>query len=117
MHVMDLLSLKNKIILITGGEGLYGSHILEGLLEAGGTVITASPFLDNAQKVVDDFKSRGLDAHAKYVDQTVHESIIKLKNEILQEFGNLDIFINNAVARPMKRYVDSLDCWKASSTQ
>jgi NAD(P)-dependent dehydrogenase (short-subunit alcohol dehydrogenase family) len=114
MHVKDLLSLKDKVILITGGEGLYGSRILEGLLEADGIVITASPFVDNAQKVADEFKSKGLNAHVKYVDQTDHESIITLKKEIQKEFGGLDVFINNAVARPMKRYVDSLECWKAS---
>lgn len=114
MKIKELFSLKNKVILITGGEGLYGSKIMEGLLEADGTVITASPFLENAQTVIDKFASKGLTAYAKYVDQTDHESIIKLKNGIQQEFGGLDIFINNAVARPMKRYADSLDCWKTS---
>ena len=34
MNVKDLLSLKNKVVLITGGEGRYGRCILEGLLEA-----------------------------------------------------------------------------------
>ena len=42
MRVDDLFSLKNKVVLITGGEGLYGRCILEGLAEAGGTVITNS---------------------------------------------------------------------------
>jgi len=97
------------VILITGGEGFYGSCQLEALAEAEGKVITASPFLDNAKKVVDEMKSRGLDVHAKYVDQTDHASILKLKNEIESEFGGLDVFINNAVARPMKRYRDELE--------
>lgn len=114
MKTTELFSLKGKVVLITGGEGLYGSRIMEGLLEVGGTVITASPFLDNAQKVVDDFKVQGFDAHAKYVDQTDHESITKLKDEIKSEFDGLDVFVNNAVTRPMKRYFDSLDCWKTS---
>jgi len=34
MHVKDLLSLKDKIVLVTGGAGLYGSCIAEGLAEA-----------------------------------------------------------------------------------
>jgi NAD(P)-dependent dehydrogenase (short-subunit alcohol dehydrogenase family) len=109
MHVKNLLSLKDKVILITGGEGFYGSCQLEALAEAEGKVITASPFLENAQKVVSEMKKRGLDVHAKYVDQTDHNSIIKLKAEIESDFGGLDIFINNAVARPMKRYTDELE--------
>ncbi len=51
MHVNELFGLKNKIILITGGEGKYGRCMTEALAEAGGTVITASPFLDEGHKV------------------------------------------------------------------
>ncbi|OHB58865.1 MAG: short-chain dehydrogenase [Planctomycetes bacterium GWF2_42_9] len=114
MHTVEMFSLKNKVILITGGAGLYGRCIFEALLECGGTVITASTSLDNAQKIVDEFKARGLDAHARYVDQAKHGSITKLKDEIESVFGGLDIFINNAVARPMKRYIDPLECWRTS---
>lgn len=114
MHVKDLLSLNNKTVLITGGEGLYGQHILKGLAEADGTVITASPFLEDALKVVDKFRKEGLTVHAKYVDQTDHPSILKLKAELKKEFGGLDVFVNNAVARPMKRYDDPLECWEES---
>ncbi len=109
MNVNELLSLKNKIILITGGAGLYGSCMLQALAEAKGTVITASRFLDNALKVVGELEKQGLKVYAKYVDQTDHESIIRLKNEIENEFGRLDVFVNNAVARPMKHYTDPLE--------
>jgi NAD(P)-dependent dehydrogenase (short-subunit alcohol dehydrogenase family) len=109
MNVNDLLSLKNKIVLITGGEGKYGRCIMEGLLEAHGTVITASPFMEPAQKVVDEFKSRGYPAYAMYVDQADHASVVKLKNEIKAKFSRLDVFVNNAVARPMKTYTSPLE--------
>lgn len=68
MNVNELLSLKGKIILITGGEGKYGRCIMEGLLEAHGTVITASPFIEPAQKVADEFNAKGYKAFAMYVD-------------------------------------------------
>jgi NAD(P)-dependent dehydrogenase (short-subunit alcohol dehydrogenase family) len=114
MNTKDLFSLKGKIVLITGGAGEYGQCIFQGLLECGGTVITASTSVDKAKKLVDGFRSQGLDAHAKQVDQADHQSVIKLKNEIANEFGGLDVFINNAVARPMKRYLDPLECWAKS---
>ncbi|OHB59853.1 MAG: short-chain dehydrogenase [Planctomycetes bacterium GWF2_42_9] len=109
MHVNNLLSLKDKVILITGGRGLYGSSMLEALAEADGKVITASRSLNNAQKLVNEMRSRGLDVYAKYVDQADHDSIVKLKSEIQSEFGGLDVFINNAVARPMRKYTDELE--------
>ena len=114
MHAEKLFSLKNKVVLITGGNGLYGRCILEGLLESGGTVISASRSLDETKKTVAEFKSQGFDAHARYVDQADHDSVLTLKDEIQRDFGGLDIFVNNAVARPMRHYTDSLDCWKKS---
>ena len=104
MNVKDLLSLKNKVVLITGGEGRYGRCILEGLLEADATAITASPFVDDAKKVAATFKEKGYDVHVKYVDQADHESVLKLKKEFEKEFGGLDVFVNNAVSRPMHGY-------------
>ena len=104
MNVKELLSLKNKIILVTGGAGLYGKTIVEGLAEADGTVITASRNLDAGQKVVEEFRGKGLDVHAMQVDQADHKSVMALKYQIQNAFGRLDVFVNNAVARPMKGY-------------
>jgi NAD(P)-dependent dehydrogenase (short-subunit alcohol dehydrogenase family) len=104
MNVKELLSLKDKIILVTGGAGKYGKCIVEGLAEADGTVITASRNLENGQKAVDKFRSRGLDVHAMKLDQADHSSVMALKEEILKKFGRLDVFVNNAVSRPMEGY-------------
>ena len=38
MNVMKLFSLENKAALVTGGRGLYGTAISEGLCEAGAKV-------------------------------------------------------------------------------
>jgi len=111
MNVQELLSLKGKIVLLTGGAGLYGKCIFEALAEAGGTVITASRNLENGEKAAADLRKRGLDAHALQVDQGDHASIAALKKAIQDKFGRLDVFINNSVARFMKRYDDPLEAW------
>ena len=104
MNVKELLSLKGKIILVTGGAGLYGKCIVEGLAEADGTVITASRNLEAGEKVAEELSSKGLNVHAMRVDQADHDSVMKLKEQILEEHGRLDVFVNNAVSRPMKGY-------------
>jgi NAD(P)-dependent dehydrogenase (short-subunit alcohol dehydrogenase family) len=109
MHIKELLSLKGKIILVTGGAGLYGQCLVEGLAEADGTVITASRDLRNGQKMVQDLKTRGLDVNARQVDQADHDSVIRLKQQIQEEFGRLDVFVNNAVTRPMKGYHEPME--------
>ena len=114
MHVKELLSLKNKIILVTGGAGLYGQPIVEGLAEADGTVITASRNLAAGQKFAKACQAKNLNVHALQVDQADHESVLKLKAEIQAKFGKLEVFVNNAVARPMKGYDSPLSEWEES---
>lgn len=114
MHVSELMSLKGKIILVTGGAGIYGQPIFEALAEAGGTVITASRSTEKAQNIVTEFRTRGLDVHAMCVDQALHDSVMNLKLQIEKQFGGLDVFINNAVSRPMETYTDPLEMFAES---
>jgi len=109
MNVKELLSLKGKVILVSGGAGNYGKSIVEGLAEADGTVIIASRNLTNVEKVAQDFRDKGLDVHALQLDQGDHQSVLQLKENIKAKFGKLDVFINNAVSRPMTGYNGSLD--------
>ncbi|MFC5409279.1 SDR family oxidoreductase [Larkinella bovis] len=104
MHVKDLLSLKNKVSLVTGGAGNYGKCIVEGLAEADSTVLMASRNLAAGQEVAARFQAQGLDVHALQVDQGDPASVRALKEQIRSQFGRLDVFINNAVSRPMKGY-------------
>ena len=114
MHVKELLSLKNRVVLVTGGAGRYGKPIVEGLAEADGTVITASRNLEAGEKVASEFRQQNYDVHALQVDQADHDSVIELKKNIQEKFGRLDVFINNAVARPMKGYNEPLENWRES---
>lgn len=109
MNVMDLLSLKGKVLLVSGGAGNYGRSIAEGLAEAGGRVIIASRNLGDCERVAENFRNAGLDVHALQVDQADQASVTTLKNNIIQKFGKLDVFVNNAVSRPMKGYGGPID--------
>lgn len=104
MNVKDLFDLTGKISLVTGGAGKYGRCIAEGLAEAGATVIIASRNMDHVNNVAEEFRHKKLNVHAFQVDQGVHASVISLKNNIIAQFGRLDVFVNNAVSRPMKDY-------------
>lgn len=104
MNVKELFSLNNKIILVTGGSGKYGKCIVEGLAEADGTVIIASRNKRAIEQAAKEFRDKGFDVYAHEADQADHNSVMVLKNWILDSFGRLDVFINNAVSRPMKNY-------------
>src|SRR5688572_6111167 len=99
MDVKQLFDLTGKVILVTGGGGNYGKCIAEGLAEAGAKVLIASRNLENIISVAKGFQDDGLDVHALELDQGIHESVLTLKEDILKQFGKLDGFVNNAVAR------------------
>lgn len=104
MNVKNLLSLKEKIIVVTGGSGQYGKCLVEGLAEADGTVITTSRILESALATTAEFREKGLDVHAMQLDQGDPASVETFKRELVERFGRLDVFVNNAVSRPMKGY-------------
>lgn len=114
MNIKELMSLKGKVALVTGGAGKFGKCIVEGLAEADGTVIAASRNLETCKEVADYYCSKGFDVHALQVDQSDHNSVLKLKADIKKCFGKLCIFVNNAVAWPMEGYDDPLDKWVES---
>lgn len=109
MNVRDLLSLKGKIILVTGGAGLYGKCIVEGLAEAEGSVVIASRNIEQGEIVAENFKKKGLDVIAMQVDQSDHNSVMAFKEKFISKMGKLDVFVNNAVSRPMMGYDDSIE--------
>lgn len=109
MHIKDLLNLKGKVIVVTGGSGLYGKCLVEGMAEAGGTVITTSRNLQSAEKTAALFQSRGLDVQPMELDQADPGSVNQFAADLKDKYGRLDVFVNNAVSRPMKGYNGPLE--------
>lgn len=114
MNVKQLFDLTGKHILVSGGAGNYGRCIAEGLAEAGATVIIASRDMDALNKVAAGFREQQLDVHAMQVDQGDHSSVLALSKNIIDRFGKLDGFVNNAVSRPMKGYDAPIEQFAAS---
>lgn len=99
MNVLELFSLKGKVALVTGGAGLYGVTISTALGEAGASVVIASRNLNRCEKVAKDLRSKNLDVVAMPLDLSIKDSIIALKDRIVNTYGKIDILFNNAVAR------------------
>jgi NAD(P)-dependent dehydrogenase (short-subunit alcohol dehydrogenase family) len=100
MNVLDSFSLKGRIALVTAGAGpLFGSSISEALAEAGATLITASRSLEANESFAQMLCQKGFDAHGMELDITDVSSIHRLHNQVLGQFGRLDILVNSALAR------------------
>ncbi len=86
--------MQNKpVALITGANKGIGLQIAKGLAENGFTVLIGSRNLENGEVAS---KSIGSDAHALQLDVTDQESIAAATDRIRNEFGRLDVLVNNA---------------------
>ncbi|AHF92755.1 short-chain dehydrogenase [Opitutaceae bacterium TAV5] len=99
--ILDRFSLKGKVILLTGGSGLYGRGLAADLAEAGAELVIASRNKEACEKVAAEEQARGYRACAARLDQGDESSVIALRDGILDRFGCVDGVVNNSAARPM----------------
>lgn len=107
-------ALTDKVVLLTGGAGLYGRGLAAQLAAAGATLILASRNRAALAKVADEERALGHTVTAKTLNQDDESSILRLRDEVLAEFGRIDGLVNNAVSRPMKSADAPLADWEAS---
>lgn len=107
-------SLAGKVVLLTGGAGLYGRGLAAQLAAAGATLVLASRNVAALEEVAAAERALGRTVHARPLDQAEESSILQLRDRLLQEFGRIDGLVNNAVARPMKSPDAPLADWAAS---
>ena len=96
----DLFDLKNKIVVVTGGTGILGSLYCRSMAQAGARVIIADLDLDECNSLAQEISAqtdqlcRGL-----AVDLSKEISVQDWAGKILDEFGSIDVLVNNAAAK------------------
>jgi len=91
-----MLSLKNKVAIVTGGTRGIGRAIVETLAAAGSNVIftgTSSCITDDYEKKLQQFPAEHLFIHADASSATDTERVIQT---VMEKYGRIDILINNA---------------------
>ncbi len=90
---MELFSLDNKIAIVTGALGLIGQKHCEALTAAGATVIVADIDTTAAAAFALQLGTKHLGIG---LDVTDKESIVQLRDTVLEKYGSIDILVNNA---------------------
>ncbi len=101
--VTDLFSLEDKVVLVTGASAGLGVAFAEGFAAAGADVILAARRYESLQQTAKLVQDLGRKALAVTVDVAVPEQCRALVESALNEFGQIDVLINNAgvgTARP-----------------
>lgn len=114
MSAPDLFSIRDRVIVLTGGSGLYGRGLAAMLAESGATLIIASRGLEKLRQVAAEETARGFTVHAERLDQSDEKSVLALRDRVLAKCGRVDGLVNNSVARPMKSPDAPVSAWEES---
>src|SRR6056297_4164055 len=92
--ILQRFSLEGKLVVITGGAGVLGSVIAEGLGHAGARIAIAD--IVDTKNLVNKLQEQGVDARGYHMNVMDTEKIKASKEEILKDFNQIDILINAA---------------------
>lgn len=82
-----MLSLEDKIIVVTGGSGLLGQIIVDYLKNSNAIVISV------------DIHQKKVDSHNRLTDLTDALQVAQVIKDIVKDFGCIDGWVNNAYPR------------------
>jgi NAD(P)-dependent dehydrogenase (short-subunit alcohol dehydrogenase family) len=92
----DQFSLKDKVIIVTGGTGILGEAFIKGIVEAGGTVGILGRKKDVAEERANRIKDNGGEAIALSADVLNVEQLVAAKDQVLEAYGRIDGLVNGA---------------------
>jgi NAD(P)-dependent dehydrogenase (short-subunit alcohol dehydrogenase family) len=87
--------LQNKIVVVTGSTRGFGHAIAEALLKAGATVIITGRSQESLQQALISLQALG-SVRGELCDVTLEGQVHQLADRVFNEFGRIDIWINNA---------------------
>lgn len=89
-------SLKDKVIVLTGGTGVIGESFIKGIANAGGTVCVLGRNEEVARQRAAAVVANGGKAIALVADVLDEQALINAKEKVLETFGRIDGLVNAA---------------------
>ncbi len=106
--VIPNFSLDGKKAIVTGGKRGIGKAIALTFAEAGADVAICGRTIEDGelQSVADEIKGLGRRSLAIQVDISRKTDVDNLVQKVIDEFGSIDILVNNAAIRIRKTFLD-----------
>ncbi|MBN1874397.1 MAG: glucose 1-dehydrogenase [Anaerolineae bacterium] len=97
MPVLSKFDMHNKVALITGGSRGLGKVMAETLAEAGASVVVCSRNAGSVHAVATQLETTyGRPCRGYMCDVTDEDQVMTLVANVIAEFGQVDVLINNA---------------------
>jgi len=94
--VFNLVSLQDRVAVITGGASGIGHGVATRLAEAGATVALLDIDDEKGSTAAESLRGNGSQASYYRCDVTSNESCRGVTDQIISDFGKIDILFNNA---------------------
>lgn len=95
-NLSSLFALNGQTAVVTGGSGVLGSALAQGLAGAGARVVVMGRRLEACENVVQAIQANGGEALALACDVTSKADLERALEQIQQRFGGIDILVNGA---------------------
>ncbi|MCI0471788.1 MAG: SDR family oxidoreductase, partial [Candidatus Aminicenantes bacterium] len=93
---MSYKPMQGKTAIVTGGAGGIGKAISIKLAQSGGNVVIFGRDIEKGESTVEVIKSSGGNASFFRTDLAVDKEIESSLGQVLNDFGHVDILVNNA---------------------
>ncbi|WP_159477767.1 SDR family oxidoreductase [Dyadobacter sp. 3J3] len=104
--MQDLI--KGKVVAITGASSGIGKAIAKALAKNGVKVVLGARRKDQLSKIVEEIRNDGGDAVFTITDVKKKSDLVRLVSVSIEQYGKLDVIINNAGISQLSR-IDDLD--------
>lgn len=92
----QLFSVKNKVIIISGGTGVLGKAIAKHLAQEGAQMVILGRNEEKVSALVNEIKDDGGYAYPAIADVTDEKALSQVKEALEKEFDQIDVLINAA---------------------
>ena len=100
------MKLKDRVAIVTGGGKGIGEEICLGLAKEGAKIVIAEIDITNSENAKKKILDTGSEAIIIKTDVSQKVSINEMVEKAIQTFGKIDILINNAGIRHVKKLLD-----------
>lgn len=99
--IENIFNLAGRVAILTGGAGMLGRQYTRILLEAGAKVVIADLRAEAAEQAAQQAMNEvGGEALGLGVDVSRKDDVQQLVERVLEQWGRIDILINNAAIDP-----------------
>lgn len=105
-----MFNLKDKVILVVGGRGYLGRDFCYYLNKQNGTVISADQKETSSAALKSKDKKSQIGIIQVDIDVTKEESVSKLVNKIVKDYGKIDVLVFSVTDKPKDFYLPFTEC-------